>query len=179
MEVLTWLSPRQLILQENYTVWHFGLSRNPGNGFARQFRRQQMWYIVCLYENFFCFKKKFLPPLDPVVFSKHFYPRPRWCFAKLTLSYSTSDNETPPISWVLIGRPLIFCWLTSPRAVTRLENVRQSNIRGKKMGFQLSHKHPPFSLTLQPCSLDFLTPASTDFKKNVSFWVFCNSWKFD
>ena len=131
-----------------------------------------------LYENFFCFKKKFLPPLDPVVFSKHFYPRPRWCFAKLTLSYSTSDNETPPISWVLIGRPLIFCWLTSPRAVTRLENVRQSNIRGKKMGFQLSHKHPPFSLTLQPCSLDFLTPANTDFKKNVSFWVFCNSWKF-
>ena len=28
------------------------------------------------------------------------------------------------------------------RAVTRLENVRQSNIRrGKKLGFQLSHKH--------------------------------------
>ena len=30
------------------------------------------------------------------------------------------------------------------RAVTCLENVRQSNIRrGKKLGFQLSHKHPP------------------------------------
>ena len=29
------------------------------------------------------------------------------------------------------------------RAVTRIENVRQSNIRrGKKLGFQLSHKHP-------------------------------------
>ena len=29
------------------------------------------------------------------------------------------------------------------RAVTRLENVRQSNIRrGKKLGVQLSHKHP-------------------------------------
>ena len=29
-------------------------------------------------------------------------------------------------------------------AVTRLENVRQSNIRrSKKLGFQLSHRHPP------------------------------------
>ena len=27
----------------------------------------------------------------------------------------------------------------------------------------------PFSLTLQPCNPDFLTPANTDFKKNVSF----------
>ena len=29
-------------------------------------------------------------------------------------TYSTSDNETPPISRVLIGRHLNFCWLTSP-----------------------------------------------------------------
>ena len=116
--------------------------------------------------TFFVLRKSSFPLLTLQSFSKHFYPRSRWCLAKLTLSYSTSDNETPPTSWVLIGRPLIFCWLTSPRAVTRLENVRQSNIRGKKMGFQLSHKHPPFSLTLQPCSLDFLTPANTDFKKN-------------
>ena len=116
--------------------------------------------------TFFVLRKSSFPLLTLQFFSKHFYPRSRWCLAKLTLSYSTSDNETPPTSWVLIGRPLIFCWLTSPRAVTRLENVRQSNIRGKKMGFQLSHKHPPFSLTLQPCSLDFLTPANTDFKKN-------------
>ena len=27
----------------------------------------------------------------------------------------------------------------------------------------------PFSLTLQPCNPDFLTSASADFKKNVSF----------
>ena len=27
----------------------------------------------------------------------------------------------------------------------------------------------PFSLTLQPCSPESLTPANTDFKKNVSF----------
>ena len=31
-----------------------------------------------------------------------------------TISDSTSDNEKPPISWVLIGRHLVFCWLTSP-----------------------------------------------------------------
>ena len=28
--------------------------------------------------------------------------------------YSTPDNETPPISRVMIRRHLIFCWLTSP-----------------------------------------------------------------
>ena len=49
--------------------------------------------------------------------------------------YNTSDNDTPPISQVLIGRHLIFFWLTSHRAVTRLENIRQSNIRrSKKLG---------------------------------------------
>ena len=42
VEVLLWLSPRSLVLQKNYTVWHFGLSRNPGNEFVRQFTRQQM-----------------------------------------------------------------------------------------------------------------------------------------
>ena len=49
--------------------------------------------------------------------------------------YNTSDNDTPPISQVLIGRHLIFFWMTSHRAVTRLENIRQSNIRrSKKLG---------------------------------------------
>ena len=33
---------------------------------------------------------------------------------QVNLTYSTSDNETPPISLVLIGRYLILCWLTSP-----------------------------------------------------------------
>ena len=119
-ELLPWLSRRWLVLQKNYTVWHFGLSRNPGNEFVRQFTRQQMWYIAYLYENFFCFKKKFLPPLDPVVFFETFLPQ----------------------------APVMF------------------------------RKTDPFSLTLPPCNPGFLTPANTDFKKNVSFWVFCNSWKF-
>ena len=79
-----------------------------------------MWYIAYLYENFFCFKKMFLPPLDPVVFFETFLPQ----------------------------APVMFC------------------------------EPDPFSLMLQPCNPDFLTPANTDFKKNVSFWVFCNSWKF-
>ena len=29
-------------------------------------------------------------------------------------TYSTSDNGTPPLSRVLIGQHLIFCWLMSP-----------------------------------------------------------------
>ena len=62
-------------------------------------------------ENFFCFKKKFHPPLDPVVFFETFLPQ----------------------------APVMFC------------------------------ETDPFSLTLQPCNPDFLTPANTDFKKNVSF----------
>ena len=66
-----------------------------------------------LYENFFCFKKKFLPPLDPVVFLGTF----------------------------LLQAPVMFC------------------------------KTDPFSLTLEPCSPDFLTSANPDFKKNVSFCV--------
>ena len=37
-----------------------------------QFTRQQMRYIAYLYENVFCFKKKFLPPLDPAVFFQTF-----------------------------------------------------------------------------------------------------------
>ena len=61
--------------KRNYTFWHFGLSRNPGNELVGQFKRQQMWYIAYLYESFFCFKKKFLPPLDPVfVFFEAFLP---------------------------------------------------------------------------------------------------------
>ena len=72
-----------------------------------------MWYIAYLYENFFCFKKKFLPPLDPVVFLGTF----------------------------LLQAPVMFC------------------------------KTDSFSLTLEPCSPDFLTSANPDFKKNVSFWV--------
>ena len=33
-----------------------------------------MWYIAYLHENIFCFKKKYLPPLDPVVFFETFLP---------------------------------------------------------------------------------------------------------
>ena len=59
------------------------------------------------------------------------------------LTYICSDNLTPPISRVLIGRDLKFCSRRYQCAATRLENVRQLNIsRDKKLGFQLSQKHP-------------------------------------
>ena len=58
-----------------------------------------------------------------------------------SLTYSPSYNLTPPISRVLIGEHLIFCSWRHQRAVTRLENVRQLNIkRGQKLGFQLAHR---------------------------------------
>ena len=59
-------------------------------------------------------------------------------------TYSPSCNLTPPISRVLIDQHWIFCSRRHQRAVTRLENVRQLNIRrGKKLGFELSHRQPP------------------------------------
>ena len=62
-----------------------------------------------------------------------------------------SYNLTPPISRVLFGHHLIFRSRRHQRAVNRLENVRQLNIRrGKKPGFQLSHRQPPSLHSLVP-----------------------------
>ena len=64
---------------------------------------------------------------------------------KMTETYNSSYNRTPPISRVLIGQHMIFCSLTSPTCcnVTRLENLRQLNITtAQKLGFQLSHRQP-------------------------------------
>ena len=47
-------------------------------------------------------------------------------------------------SRVLIGQSLIFCSPTWPKCCNLPSNVRQLNIRrGKKLGFQLSHRQPP------------------------------------
>ena len=60
-----------------------------------------------------------------------------------SIPFSPSYNLTPPISRVLVGQHLISCSRRHQRAVTRLENVRQLNIkRGKKLGFQLSYRQP-------------------------------------
>ena len=59
-------------------------------------------------------------------------------------TYNSSYNLTLAISRILIGQPLIFAHPRDQRAVTRLENVHQLNIRrDKKLGFQLSHRQPP------------------------------------
>ena len=47
-----------------------------------------------------------------------------------------SENVTPPICRVLIGRNLIFCLWRHQHAVIRLENVRQLKMR-QKAGFQI------------------------------------------
>ena len=61
----------------------------------------------------------------------------------LYLTYSPSYKLTPPNSRVLICQQLIFVHWRHRSALTRLENVRQLNIRrGKKLGFQLSHRQP-------------------------------------
>ena len=50
---------------------------------------------------------------------------------------------TPPLSRVLTGRHLIFCWLTSPpccNSPRKCTPVKYKK-RQKRLGFQLSHKH--------------------------------------
>ena len=80
-----------------------------------------------------------LPSVQPFSWNWHGTRNPY----EIVHAYSTFDNETPPISRVLFGRHVLFCYWRHHRAVTRLENVRQSNTRRDKMlGFQLSHKHP-------------------------------------
>ena len=51
-----------------------------------------------------------------------------------------TDNETPPVSWVLIDRP-IFQSMTSPPCCNLTGKCMPNIRRGKKLGFQLSHKH--------------------------------------
>ena len=64
-------------------------------------------------------------------------------FPIVSFTYSPLYNLTSPISRVLIGEHLIFCSQRHQRAVTRVKNVRQLNIRrGKKLGFQLLHRQP-------------------------------------
>ena len=56
-------------------------------------------------------------------------------FSSYVFTYRSSYNLTPAIFQVLIGR--FFARLRDHRPVTRLENVRQLNIRqDKKLGFQ-------------------------------------------
>ena len=50
------------------------------------------------------------------------------------VTFTPSDNETPPISRVLIGRHLIFCWLTSlqycnlPRECTPVKYKKRQKV---------------------------------------------------
>ena len=57
-------------------------------------------------------------------------------------TYSASDNLTPTFLKFWLADTWIFVYWRHQRALTRLENVRQLNIRrGKKLGFQLSYRH--------------------------------------
>ena len=54
------------------------------------------------------------------------------------MTYSSSDNMTPRIYRVLIGRHWFFAHWRHQRAATRLQDVRQLNVsRCKKLSFQL------------------------------------------
>ena len=66
LEVLPWLSPRWLVLQNK--LYSFSLSRNPENSFARQFTwNENVIYCISLWE-LFLFKEKVPSPSWPCSF---------------------------------------------------------------------------------------------------------------
>ena len=60
--------------------------------------------------KFICILAAFAKLLEQKILLLHLLHRVR----NLDVTYSTPDSETPPISRVLIGRHLSFCWVTSP-----------------------------------------------------------------
>ena len=73
-----WPSPLWLVKEKNYAIWHFGLSRS---------LRKKNWQPICeavnainieyFYDNFFHFKRKFLPLLIlQGLFRSKFTPNP-------------------------------------------------------------------------------------------------------
>ena len=84
-------------------------------------------------------------PLRPInMFSTPVLKRgyPRWYLHIACLTIWQSYNLTLFIEFWLVGTWFFAHW-RHQRAVTRLENVHQLNIRrDKKLGFQLSHKQP-------------------------------------
>ena len=113
------------------------------------------WNLLIFFfqrENLSALKQIFPCVISLVLVEKsYWYPHENVTVRKLfslsflppTSSYSTSDNETPPTSRVLIGRHWFFADWRHHRPATRFENVRQSSTRrGKRLSVQLSHKHP-------------------------------------
>ena len=54
-----------------------------------------MWYIEYLYENFLCFKKKFIPPSELVVFLETLLPQALVMFCEIIrkTSFSTVSSK--------------------------------------------------------------------------------------
>ena len=75
-------------------------------------------------------------------------------------TYSTSDNVTPPVSSVLIGWHLIFCWLASPTCCNSPQKCAPAKYKNRqKAGFPIATQ-TPFNQRIL-----FYSPHS-----NTSFW---------
>ena len=87
-----------------------------------------------------------------------------FCFWQHT--YSTSDNVVPPISPVLIGRHLIFCWLSSPTCCNWPRKCKPvKHKKRQKAGFSIVTQTPSIAqLCFNQC-IKFYSPHS-----NTSFW---------
>ena len=81
-------------------------------------------------------------------------------------TYNTSDNVTPPISRVLIGWNLIFCWLMSPMCCNSPRKCTPVKYNKKqKAGFPIVTQTPSIAQLFFNQSILFYSPHS-----NTSFW---------
>ena len=70
------------------TIWHYGLSRNPGNNFGKAVN---VMHIAYFCENFvsFSFYEKVPSPFDPVAFfPKYFCLNSPWYFQLILYSFT-------------------------------------------------------------------------------------------
>ena len=81
-------------------------------------------------------------------------------------TYTTSDNVTPSISRVLIGRHMIFYWLTSPMCPNSPGKCTPVKYKKKqKAGFPIVTQTPSIAQLCFNQSILFYSPHS-----NTSFW---------
>ena len=85
-------------------------------------------------------------------------------------TYSMSDNVTPPISRVLIGRHLIFCWLTSPMCCNLPRKCTPVKYKKRqKAGFPIVTQTPSIAQLCSNQSILFYSPHNnTSFSSEVT-----------
>ena len=68
-----WLCSLCLVLEKEYTIWHFGLSRSPGKKLRGNMRCSKCDEYCIFSRQLFSFYEKVPSPLDPVAFFRNIF----------------------------------------------------------------------------------------------------------